>query len=239
MLKHKYALLLGTVITTVMLGTISFAADKNLSYANVVGMENYISLSDTVKGQIEENLKNLPDSLLDLHRRYGAAIIFVDGPIPIYIDETASYYGNFDNDIIGVTYLEGDQINNIYVRTDDKAVYNHYGEYWRTISHELGHFMKNVTYDMWTPEMKEILEKEYLRAKDISVHCYSEEETFAREYSLYCESDSLVSDKMCSLFRNVEEMAKIQDMTMGGDNFMDPVRTDNIVEKIDYNPIDL
>ncbi len=240
MFRFRHALALGALLTTLTTGITAFAADGNFSYGNIVGMENYLALSDTVRTQVETNMKNLPDSLLDLHKRYGATINFVDGSIPkAYRTDTDKtvFFGEHDNNTIGITYLSGDYENDIYVRTDDKAVYNYYGTYWRTLSHELGHFAKHVTYDFWTEDMKAILAEEYLLAKDKDSHCYSEEETFAHEYSLYCESDRLVSNRMCTLFRNVEALVKMQDIALGGTDIIDPVRTDNIVKKIEYNPM--
>ncbi len=237
---YKKALIIGVIITSITINMTSFAADSNFTYGNIEGMENYLSLSDTVRNQVETNMKNLPDSLLDLHKRYGATIHFINGPIPkAYTAEKTVFLGEYDNDTIGITFLSGDYENDIYVRTDNKAVYNYYGNYWRTLSHELGHFAKHVTFNMWSDDMKNTLEEEYLLKKDTDIHCYSAEETFAHEYSLYCESDRLVSEKMCNLFRNVESLVKMQDLAMGAVGITDPERTDNIVKKIDFDPMNL
>ncbi len=217
-----------TLAFTALSAVSSLAADANFTYGKVVGLEKFESLDETTRNNFLKNTANLPNSMLDLHKRTGGTVFFVDALIPDYNDNAVK--ATFGNDVMGVHYTGGKHHNDIYVRIDDSLAQNSkYNHYHRTISHEFGHFAYFTTLDEWTPEMKNTLRNEYEIAKNSDSKCYNENETFAHEYSKYIESDSLVSPEMAGLFKEVERRIAEKDRAITHARNIDDERQENIV----------
>ncbi len=230
-MKHLKLLLLtfGFVVNGVFS---SFATDSTFTYDRVVGLELFNSLDENTKADFDKNIYNLPNSMVDLHKRKGGTLYFIDGQIPNYNDGASS--STFDDNVMGVCYQGGAHDNDIYIRIDkDLANTSYYSHYWRTISHEYGHFAYNNTLDDWTPDMRNKLSDEFNRVKDLDYKCYNESETFAHEYSKYVESESLVSEDMANLFRKVENMIAEEDSSITKAYNIDEARVENIVDHND------
>lgn len=219
-----------TFLLIIIICTInSYAADNKLTYGKVVGLDIFETLDENTKEDFDRNISNLPNSMLDLQKRYGGTLYFTTELIPDYRDGAGENI-TFGDAVMGITYYGGLHNNDIYVRIDKNLALNsQYSHYWRTISHEYGHFAYNNTYNEWTSEMRNILTVEYNRVKNKDSKCFNESETFAHEYSKYVESETLVTKEMASLFKKVEQMIAIKDGKITGIYCIDEPKQDDIV----------
>ena len=229
----KYLKLLLLVFGFVVGGVFSsFATDLNFSYGRVIGLELFNTLDENTKADFDKNIYNLPNSMVDLHKRKGGTLYFIEDQIPNYNDGASS--STFGDNVMGACYQGGIHDNDIYVRIDkDLADTSYYTHYWRTISHEYGHFAYNNTLNNWTSDMRNALSDEFNQVKDLDYKCYNESETFAHEYSKYVESESLVSEDMANLFRKVENMVAEEDRHITRAYNIDEARVENIVDHSD------
>ena len=224
---QKIKLTMITLALTIFSAVSSFAADTSFSYSKVINLELFDTLSETTKGNFAKNMANMPNSMMDLQKRLGGTVYFTTDLIPDYTDNAASTFGE---DTMGVCYTGGQHNNDIYIRInkdlDDNCKYN---QYWRTVTHEFGHFAYFNTYDQWTYDMKNALTVEFNNVKDTDKKCYNENETFAHEYSKYVESETLVSPEMAALFKKVESMVVQMDQKFTHAYNIDEPRQENIV----------
>lgn len=120
----------------------------------------------------EKHFINVPDYVIEYYGKCGGTFTFT----------TRDIDGSPDKNILGYYYEDS---SNIEVKLDMGLAVMQDTKYYSTPAHELGHFIQAKTTNYWTDEMRDALQKEFLkRAKQDSV-VINPKEAFAYAYADY------------------------------------------------------
>ena len=151
---------------------------------NCYGLEN---VPINVQDDINNSLKNVSDSVINLYN-------ILDGKI--YFDDGQLIYNGISEDVVGLYYEDYE----IHIATNEELFNNPNINYSEIIVHELGHFVYHKTYNLLSEKSKQTLQENYNYWKGHTLSCYDENETFAEMYIWYCNDSINVNDETKEMY---------------------------------------
>ena len=120
----------------------------------------------------EKHFLNVPDYVLEYYGKCGGTFTFT----------TRDIDGDPNENILGYYY---EDTNNIEVKLDMALIVMQDSKFYSTPAHELGHFIQTRTGSYWTDEMRDALQKEFLKRSKTSSVVINQKEAFAYAYADY------------------------------------------------------
>lgn len=120
----------------------------------------------------EKHFLNVPDYVLEYYGKCGGTFTFT----------TRDIDGDPNMNILGYYY---EDTNNIEVKLDMALVVMQNTDFYSTPAHELGHFIQTRTMGYWTDEMRDALQKEFLKRSKTNSVVINQKEAFAYAFADY------------------------------------------------------
>lgn len=120
----------------------------------------------------EKHFLNVPDYVLEYYGKCGGTFTFT----------TRDIDGSPDENILGYYYEDS---NNIEVKLDLALIVMQSSDFYSTPAHELGHFIQTRTMGYWTDEMRDALQKEFLKRSKTNSVVINQKEAFAYAFADY------------------------------------------------------
>lgn len=174
-ITKRFQIILCSLFFFILFSFSSFAADIHKLPAQYVGLR---TLDDAFPyGFIklyEEHFAGVPDFLVEYFAKRGGTVTFTTQNINHGIPAK--------NNIMGFYHPE---TQNIEIKLRTFEIMEQDTKFYETPAHEFGHFLQEVTKDVWTEDMMTALHQDFVKRSKTDSTITNEKEAFANAYADY------------------------------------------------------